>query len=387
MCILTLTYTKYQALERILAITLSTINSKSNAHGWGICNSAGLVWKTERAAHLCSNAGMCVRAAVGKAPNMIHVRAASSGVAVTRETAHPFEFNNIIGMHNGTLWSREEVVTYAAVSRESDSLRFFGELDAELNKEPDFVKAINNVMANWRGKFAFMVLDKRNGTRYVIRGKTANLFFTELKNDHDEFVGWVVNTDLDNLTTALGFSNQVFQAEAGIEILFSTPILLAEETIWKATPGGLVKVGELKENPLHPITNTITPLANTNRVSVMGTRTQSPFKGVDKELQTLHEFMGDESLVISDLETIFSSVFGHGLMSATADEITLFVNSVLQRITSSKTVREYLRTNFIYRLDLEFWKDNPQLHYPLGMAQNSSPMVMRALTAYREKNR
>lgn len=387
MCQLTLTYTKYVNLERILVTLLSIRNSKTNQHGWGLLNRAGMVWKVAQSANLTTNAGICVRAMVSTAPNIIHVRAASKGVEVSEVNVHPFEFKNLVGIHNGTLWYKDETVTYTSeASRPSDSSRFLSMLNDMLETEKNFCTAIAEVMKDWRGKFAFMILDKRDGVRYVIRGKSATLYLTNLKDSKGADLGYVVNTELDSLNDTLPIANQIFQLESGSDFTYSVPTLLKEETIWRVEPKGLVEVGKLNENPLYsayprvtqPAIPTMTP--STSSGSDMPTRgTGRSLKAPDALINEVFRFMEDEALIITDMETIWHAVFGHGLLAATPEEIETFCSEVIQRLKSSGAVRKFIHDHYLYRIDLDFWNDNPQLIYPLGMQQNGKAAVLTAL--------
>jgi len=96
-----------------------------------------------------------------------HNRWATQG-AINAENAHPFEFDNIIGAHNGSLkWGWKEAF-HDSFKREVDSEALY----AELNH--------SNTQAMWEklnGAAALTWLDKRDNTVHFLRNKERPLFW------------------------------------------------------------------------------------------------------------------------------------------------------------------------------------------------------------------
>lgn len=97
---------------------------------------------------------------------MGHNRAATQG-AVTQANAHPFEFDNVIGAHNGTLeW---DSLRSFALFRETDS-------DSKCLFREISDKGIENVYSRARGAMALTFLDKRTKTFNLIKNYERPLY-------------------------------------------------------------------------------------------------------------------------------------------------------------------------------------------------------------------
>lgn len=93
-----------------------------------------------------------------------HVRAATKG-AITDDNAHPFEFENIIGMHNGTL--RDKKYEHA---EKTDSEMFFKDIN-----ENGLIPVLEKLDPD--SAYAIVVFDKNTGMLHFARNDDRPLFF------------------------------------------------------------------------------------------------------------------------------------------------------------------------------------------------------------------
>lgn len=108
---------------------------------------------------------------------MGHNRAATQG-AVTVQNAHPFEFQNIIGMHNGTVakWALYKFAGHKAY--DVDSQIILNELET---------RSIKEVWADLDGAATLAWLDKRDKTLNFIRNHERPLWFTPSEDENSMF--------------------------------------------------------------------------------------------------------------------------------------------------------------------------------------------------------
>lgn len=97
-----------------------------------------------------------------------HNRSATRG-SVTRKNAHPFLFDNVLGMHNGTLnYNYKDKFGTAYSKYETDSEAIISSIDAE---------GIEATIARMEGAWALAWYDFRNNTFNLLRNKERTLFY------------------------------------------------------------------------------------------------------------------------------------------------------------------------------------------------------------------
>lgn len=101
-----------------------------------------------------------------------HVRASTVGNS-TLDNTHPFEFDNLIGMHNGTLTNKEFLEPAHKLGK-TDSEMMFSKMDEE-GVEP-VLKRINSV-GNEASAYAVMVYDRKTGNIKIARNSKRPLHY------------------------------------------------------------------------------------------------------------------------------------------------------------------------------------------------------------------
>lgn len=99
-----------------------------------------------------------------------HNRAATKG-GVTDMTSHPFDFEHIIGVHNGTLDNHYNLPGGNKFGVDSEAL--FNAMNNEGAKE---------ILEHVSGAFALVWYDKRDGRLYMVRNEDRPLSFATVKN-------------------------------------------------------------------------------------------------------------------------------------------------------------------------------------------------------------
>lgn len=94
-----------------------------------------------------------------------HNRSATIG-NISKMNAHPFEFDNIVGAHNGTLMNKHELPNGYTYNVDSQAL--FGTMD---------VLGVHETVKKLRGAWALTWWDKRNKTINLLRNKERPLWY------------------------------------------------------------------------------------------------------------------------------------------------------------------------------------------------------------------
>lgn len=105
-----------------------------------------------------------------------HARYATKGAIVTAN-AHPFEFESVIGMHNGTLFPMcVEQYTNKDTKYDTDSEGIFAAINAATQEN---VNGYEEVVPKLEGAYALVSWDIVNKNINFIRNKDRNLYFME----------------------------------------------------------------------------------------------------------------------------------------------------------------------------------------------------------------
>ena len=260
---------------------------------------------------------------VDDAPILMHCRAASmlyTKKELNMVDTHPFEGENIILAHNGTL-EYEDIKDHPEYTDMIDSEIFMMELDKVWNSD-DPVKSLNDTMLHFTGKFAFLITDKKNGKLYVVRGLSADLCISYLLGKDDVRLGYIVNTEevslkesMKRLTSELVLSGKRYR--------YVVPKELEKETIYEATEDDVVEIGKIKQRT-KPVAVTI----YSSGVTIVG--------------NTLWDKLGREYLYlgisIPELDKMFYYLFHKGITSVSYNEISSFLTDVcpvLDKYTST----------------------------------------------------
>ena len=387
MCQLTVIDINNLLLEKLFSHYLPMINAdKGNRDGFG-CVVGNKMWKT-----IAQPTGFTLehlhltKDIVKPEPILLHVRSASFGIKVTTENVHPFRFGNLIGMHNGTLYFPDEHPTYVRTSeesRESDSKRFFELLNK--NYTGKMVVDLQETMKDITGKFAFLIKEIKTKKIYVVRGKSAQLSYTKILDEDGSVIGILVNTDKLCLERSINAVGVIYTLLTGRTLTYISPIDVDEESIFELQGYELVKVGELKENPVVyytpakqssalPVRVIGQPIvyANNDRLNPETKRIIIQF--IDYFKQT--------GMYIDDLDILSNAVFGKVFADLDIEDFRLLNAYVMPQIIVSKNAMKKIVDSFGMipnRHDIVA----SGLEFPLGI--NAIPITLSKLRKYQKE--
>ena len=371
MCQLSYIHLKDNELNKLLFLLMGSFGSVVHDDGWGVVNSRGESWKCELPMGFTFNAGEVVAEKFSKeySPLMGHIRLASANIPVTEENAHPFRSKSgqILFAHNGglkpikaedfVLEYEVEVLNKQNVKvkekiKISDSIIFFDKFQELFTEGKSFEAALNETMALFYGKFAFMFYNVDTKKFHIARGKTADLFITYLLESSEQnanVIGYAVNTSKDVLEMCTNLLNNIWQLQHGKELCFSKVTLLPAETIYEAGDDDLIKTGEIKENyaPVSSYSGATTFRGNyTNTNSdIWEDWTQEKEEKITKATteaqlaETVLLFMEDFCLSFRDIQFMMSEGYETSTLEVTEATVRHFVETVIPR-TRSKIPRD-----------------------------------------------
>lgn len=226
-----------------LALQLVTNANRNNRDGWGIfTEQTGIVKSAEPASY---KLGATLAKENLSTPALGHVRLKSAAyrlLPVDITNSHPFEKKNIVLAHNGTLSS-----DIFLDEKKIDSEIFADALDEYLEKNKESVEvALPKIMADFEGKFAFIIYDKRNKVWYAARGNSADLHVAYISLNGRNY--YVVNTDKDTLDMFCASYFLIAGSQGNAIYLRKDIALLPQESIFRLERDEVKKVGEIKEN-------------------------------------------------------------------------------------------------------------------------------------------
>lgn len=355
MCQLTFINLRSKQLNRYMTWALLNANTATtHRDGCGVFHKNGGLVKSQQYPAQWVRLGTEInRIVVDASPVMAHVRQATltRGYRIVSDaTAHPFEKENIVLAHNGSLSFVD--------TKEEDDPRFAGKIDSESFAiilddlitsfpEKSFLECLQLAYNHFNGKFAFLIYNKKEGAHYIARGETAKLYksfiITRDKEDQPKTVGYVINTD--DLTLGPGaytFSSGM-QSLFGVYYGFTQPALLEENTLFKFKEGSfeLDVVGKITETH-----KAVTTSVNTytyedfdygyhNRGGVIKPATQPIKKPVPPivELQAkIVEFMEEWELGIDSIDELFLLLLGNSILEVAETDLKTFVDRIIPEL-------------------------------------------------------
>lgn len=395
MCQLTLVNLRNPVMNCIVSYTASFINSTHGApHGIGFFQTDSKIWKTEVSAHTLFNLGGIMSTKIlNDKPVICHVRLASRGIKLDRENNHPFETKWFVGAHNGTLYLKEERTTYynsePDASRDSDSKRFFDMLDAEYETNGNnFVNAIKTTMEKHKGKFAFLIYEKKTGIYYAIRGKTADLYllyiYKGLPTSTPHPVGYIINTDKDDLLKIAMQSINLFGIVGmGSSYHYGEVIELKKEMIFKCENLNVIELEEVKETPQW---ENLAQSGPNFAVTVAHRLNTGNFSGEDIKVKTLKfqivgitDFMYRHFLTPADMDLLFEKLLGQSLASTDEENINIFFRYCIEKLSANKRLRKYISGAGLKRIPTIFYTEYG-LEYPWML--NKRELIIDAVNKY-----
>ena len=387
MCQLTYSNLHDPYLNSLMVYFLSTIGSEKHDDGCGIICSDNTIWKTEKPANKISNLGTILDQVIrDNKPVPFHIRMATYGIEITQENAHPFDGKHFILMHNGTLLPRNGEEPKDK-KKDSDSLKFLMALDGAKDKKPKstFKEIFNHAMENFAGKFAFIIREKETGKDFIIRGRTAELWITNIKQD-DKSIGYVINTNDLTLKSALFQFLNVASLMNSNKYECSEPVLLKAETIFLAEDMNIKEIG---------ITIEFTPVVKKEEKAIVPfVRDRENFKrdksadiilssDIGKIIRVsvkIYEFLDSHCMSLLDLQTMFKMMGGISLLEVTKEDLDMFVDYMIPKICANKALRVQVRKILNAGLFPKEAYKIGKLEYPWCV--NDSKTVLDALKEY-----
>lgn len=374
MCQLTLVNLKNAELNRIFLAPLLQYNSTNNSDGTGFMvagRKSTSVWKSKVSADCIDNLGIILKDNVSNgSPVLAHVRAASKGIVITDENAHPFKGERFVLAHNGRLYKREEIVSYTNTSDdtglESDSVTFLNALEVKAKEKPDMPAhdLINATMEDFKGKFALLVYDTQGRDYYVCRGDTADLHIVKIQEWVDDVltpVGFIINTKKDSLLNSVTVSLQMAQALTGRYFVADKIIELNKETIYKVEKDDLVKLRDIKENKV-----VYTYQDRTQNTSSWKASQNGPVLPIWRLSERINSFREDHCLDICDIDAMFYIFLGVSLADVELEDLTSFVELVIPKTSATKVARARM-SKVLGKggvVSPRFYKSMPTMQYP-----------------------
>jgi predicted glutamine amidotransferase len=231
---------------------MSTENSRLlHKDGFGLCDSELKVIKTSIEPNNLLNLGkdfLNISNLSGRV--LFHVRRASSiNKDVSSDKAHPFESKDLILAHNGTLeYLGRKVLPLNTI----DSEDFLFVLQQEYEIDKNLPAALKRAYLEFRGKFAFIIVDKNTKQYYIARGNTATVHKVNIKityNNGNIENCLALNTEKDSFISALVRFKNIAEMlyEVQIDIDFSKIDLIPENSIFILEEDKIKKIDDIKE--------------------------------------------------------------------------------------------------------------------------------------------
>ena len=352
MCMLTVVKTPSVNFNKEMLTLLLMLNSTANKDGTGMF-SGQKSWKTDMSANKTTNLGEIVDIVMQDSESKTycgHVRAASTGVPVTLENAHPFVSDEagIILAHNGKLVpiKRPSWLPAMDVYKTSDSYVFLKELEVKIlsqGKNRDVVLALQETMKAFTGKFAFLIYDTMGNNYYAVRGKTAKLFVSYVKDEKEKQVGYIINTDDDRINHAELMLRNLKESVKDTMYTIDEPVLLEDEKIFLLGKD-ILECGDIKEN-----TATTTSYSGAGYGNYRG-KNRYPYaettKNIPSSVEGLLYFMNKYNLSPSDMDRLFQSTISKTLSSVEEKDAKDFLQYAATRLTASKNMCKWIKKSF-----------------------------------------
>lgn len=169
-------------------IDMAELGSYSNHDGTGAFNRSGVVFKTEEALHSMKSQEV-VDKLEGSHEIVLHVRMSTRG-SVCDSNAHPFEHEDRVLAHNGTMHSLDNPES-DSVSVDSEKF-LYQTVETEAETE---VERLKNSLERTSGWLSIFYRDVENGNTYYFRNRAS----FEFGRTSEEIVGATDSSRLDAL--------------------------------------------------------------------------------------------------------------------------------------------------------------------------------------------
>lgn len=260
-----------------------------------------------------------------------HVRSASQTQKIINvENAHPHQVGNIILMHNGTLEPDDDKLE---VNERIDSYWFTKRLSEVCGRKYLKPAHIAETMEDFRGKFAFLIADLRQPKIiYVVRGRLADLEYTNFKNEAGENVCFAINTSEKNLGNMV--LPMFWRASTGEKLHVDKPKELDTESIYiyDIPSGSLTKTDqEIKERSIHSkSTSTVINRGTTHQHGRSRNWRNNSYQPVvsaatdDKSIFEMSKLAREMVLSFSELNYLYFLMFGSSILFMDSATLKVF---------------------------------------------------------------
>jgi predicted glutamine amidotransferase len=258
MCQLTFINSNNKELNKKLLVSQFLMNTvTTHRDGWGFFTKESGVCKTSLNPWQTANLGDLIKNKIKNSePILAHVRLATATnniKDVCDENSHPFETKDFIVAHNGSF--EGDALSEKRFKDKIDSEIFAILLQETFDKYPklSIIKLIDKAYSeNLTGKFAFLIYCKPVNKFYIVRGKTAKLYKSEIllrnpKTEKDKKVGFIVNTEKIELLRSFRFASANHQLETGESFVINEPVELKENTVYQVHDKFLRELGNVEE--------------------------------------------------------------------------------------------------------------------------------------------
>jgi len=353
MCQLTFINSNDKELNKSILINQFLVNTvTSHRDGYGFFHKETGLFKTGLHPWETSNLGELISDRIKNSePILAHVRLATvtnNVKEISNENSHPFETKDFVVAHNGSF--EGDILSEERFKDKIDSEIFTILLQETYEKNPKWsiVKLVNEAYSeNLTGKFAFLIYFKPVDKFYIIRGKTATLFKSDISeynpDKKSKKVGFIVNTEKVDLERAFIFANKNNQLKTGNYFKIEEPEALKSETIFQVNHAGIREIGSIEQK--NKVTTTPT-YAQTQRDSfTWNSRSYVPYnkstansnlKSDEDFLLELYDVYG---LTIPEIDLLFLEIVGLPIIASTKEEFKIFeeiVESYLEEHTKHK---------------------------------------------------
>lgn len=335
MCELMLVSLGNERLNKLMLYNLAVIDStdSTNKDGFGFFSpKLDSVWKTKLHAALITNLGELLNGtSLGERPIMGHVRFASSyavgSFAVNKlvddEHAHPFDVGKYVLAHNGTLEFKDK--------KNEDKYRGKNVIDSQAfamelaDNDKPFLKALKETVELFDGKFAMLIYDRGSRNQYIVRGRSANLYKSDIKIGGVD-CGYVINTAKADLEHALHLFKNQYELHGGNPVEWTVPVELEAESVFVATSKFIKKVGEIKET-----TRAVT-YSDDAWTGAANRRTYGVLNEYEKMIEAAIALSTKNGLLLRHLDEMCMRIYAEPLLGLTDEEIRQFITLILPAI-------------------------------------------------------
>lgn len=345
MCQLTLSNIPgYNRIFLMNQIYINTSEVAKNRDGWGIFSKNSGVFRCEKQPHLITDVGKYINKLDEEFPCMLHVRHATFTNSVkylSIENTHPFITEDFIVAHNGALEFKDSKIDISKLYPNCIDSKIFTLRLQENYINRSVAEAIKITLNEFYGKFAFIIYSRKESLFYIVKGTTATLYTYNVFDLDKKYLGYVVNTNKDDLFKGILYTSNFIQVNGGRPLIVDLKLIeeLTVNSIFTATEA-INKIDTVEESfkPRPPIYTNANNGYDSSWVNNVRNNIDrqlpliTPSKIIASDEKELLDFMTEFEISIYYLDEIFYTYLGKGLLSCTAEDIHTFIDYILPDI-------------------------------------------------------